>query len=258
MACRADRVDRHLRARRLGLADAAWRRRPRVCVRVRDRHLERRLDHFLGPDAVQHARGQRRVREFPALAHLAGHARYPGADDAVRLGVRGAARGPRRLRLSLGGGGADPDLARTDGSRRHPRRGHRQQRAGVVRGARRADHRIGRGDRLSFAGAVRLGRHSGRRPGAAAAMGADLPRGRQARVQGRLAARRRRFAWLCAWPMADRLLLRPVPAGRDRLHRLLLRPAVAAAGLAARPHPRPWRRAGRGIGHRGAGRRNMG
>ena len=107
---------------------------------------------------------------------------------------------------------------------------------------------LGRGDRLSPPGAVRRGRHSGRRPGAAAAMGADLSRGRQGRVQGRLAARRRRFTWLRARPVADSLLLRPVPAGRDRLHRLLLWPAVAAAGSGSPPYPRPWRRAGRSIG----------
>ena len=54
----------------------------------------------------------RRVRELPPLADLAGHARHPRADDAVRLGVRRLARGAGRLRLSLGGGGADPDFAR--------------------------------------------------------------------------------------------------------------------------------------------------
>src|SRR5208283_1328267 len=86
-------------------------------------------------------------------------------------------------------------LGLTD-SRRDPRRGHRRQRAGFLRGAGRADHRHGRGDRVSLAGVVRLGRHGGRRPGAAAAVGADRPRVRQARVQGRLAARRRWIAWL--------------------------------------------------------------
>ena len=112
-----------------------------------DRRLERGLDHLLGPHAVQHAEHHGRVRELPPLAHLPGHARHPRADDAVRLGVRRAARGPGRLRLSLGGGGADPDYARADRPRRHPRRRHRQQRAGVLRRAGRADHRAGRGDR---------------------------------------------------------------------------------------------------------------
>ena len=160
LARRAARLDRHLRARRLGLAHAARHRNPRLFLRLGDRRLERRLDHLLGPDAVQHARPHRPVREPAALADLAGHARHPRADDAVRLGVRRLARGPGRLRLSLGRGGADPDFARAEGPRRHPGRRHRQQRAGVLRSARRADHRDGRGHRLSVAGAVRLGRHA--------------------------------------------------------------------------------------------------
>ena len=53
---------------------------------------------------------------FPPWACLTGHARHPGTDDAVRLGFRGTARGPRRFRLSVGGGGANPYLAAADGS----------------------------------------------------------------------------------------------------------------------------------------------
>ena len=178
---------------------------PRLPLRRGDRRVERRLDHLLGHGAVQHARGKRRVRELPPLADRAGQHGRARADDAVRLGVRRAARGPGRLRLSVGGRGADPDLARHLRSQRDPRRRDRQQRAGVLRRARRADHRARRGDRLSAAGAVGLGRHRGRGAGAAAAVGADVPGLGQGGNEGRLAARGGRLA---------RLHRRPVSGGR--------------------------------------------
>src|SRR5271155_1251347 len=54
LACGADRLNRHLPARTLGLADAARRRFARLSLRFRYRYLERRLDHVLGSYAVQH------------------------------------------------------------------------------------------------------------------------------------------------------------------------------------------------------------
>src|SRR5262249_54969321 len=44
----ADRLDRHLPARPLGLADAARRRRARLSLWRGDRHVERQLDYLLG------------------------------------------------------------------------------------------------------------------------------------------------------------------------------------------------------------------
>ena len=161
------------------------------------------------------------------------------------------ARGPGRLRLSLGGGGADPDFARADRPRRHPRRRHRQQRAGVLRRARRADHRDGRGHRLSAAGAVRLGRH-------VVAVLALLPpwvliylvAGKEGFKDGWPLAIVGSLGYILGqWPVAH--LFRAVPAGRDRLHRLLLRVAAAAESLAAGAHPRAWRHPGQ---RRGTGR----
>ncbi len=118
----------------------------RVSVRIADGHLERRLDYVLGTDPVQHAQHYRRVREFPQMADRAGQSRRARADDAVRVGIRRVARRPGRLRLSVGGGRADSDFARHLRSERDPRRRDREQRAGVVRCARCADHHARRGD----------------------------------------------------------------------------------------------------------------
>ncbi len=120
-----------------------------------DRRVECRLDHVMGHGAVQHARGKRRIREFPPLADRAGRHGRTRADDAVRLGLRSTARRSCRFRISVGVCRADPDFARHFRPQRDPRRRHRQQCAGVLRRARRADHRAGRRHRLSAPVAVR-------------------------------------------------------------------------------------------------------
>ena len=209
-----------------------------------DRRLERRLDHLLGPGAVQHARPHRPVRELPALADLAGHARHPGADDAVRLGLRRLARGPGRLRLSLGGGGADPDFAGADATwtpsasppspttRRCPtaRWARRSSRMAAVTGY----------PLLALSGSVGT---IVAVPGAAAALGADLPRCRQGRIQGRLAARHRRIVWLHPRPVADRAFyFGPYLPDITGSIVCFCASAAAAEGLAAGPHPGSWRR----------------
>ncbi len=159
-------------------------------LRLGDRRLERRLDHASGACAVQHAGRHRRLRSLPALAARAGHAGRAGADHPVRLGLRRAARRAGRVRLSLGRRRADPDRARHPRSRRHARRRDRQQCAGLLRRARRADHRARRGDRPAAAGAVGLGRPHRRGAGAAAALDPDLSRQRRAGAARGLAARR--------------------------------------------------------------------
>ena len=58
----------------------------------------------------------RRLRQVAALADPAGNPRRARADHPVRLGVRRAARGSGRLRLSVGLRRADPDHARHSGS----------------------------------------------------------------------------------------------------------------------------------------------
>jgi len=106
------RLDHHLRARGLGMEAAVRRRLARLPVWRGNRRVERRLDYRLGHGAVQHAVGERCVREFPPLADRAGRHGRTRSDDAVRMGFRSTARRPGRFRLSVGGGGADPDLAR--------------------------------------------------------------------------------------------------------------------------------------------------
>jgi hypothetical protein len=112
---------------------------------------------ILSPDSP--ARLHRLVREPEALAHFARHARHPRSDKALRLGVRNVARRPGRLRLSLGGGVADPDLAWIEGPRRHPGRGDRQQRTGFSWRAGGTGHRDHGGCRRSVAGVVPLDRN---------------------------------------------------------------------------------------------------
>ena len=240
----ATRLDHHLRARGVDMEDAV--RRRRACLRLRrgDRRVERRLDYVLGHGAVQHAGGERRIREFPPLADRAGQHGRARADHAVRLGVRRAARRPGRLRLSVGGGCADPDFARHLRPQRDPRRRDRQQRAGLLRRARRADHRAGGRHRLSAAGAVGLGRHRGRGAGAAAAVGAAVPGLRQGGNERRLAARRGRLARLHRRPVSGGRLSGALSARRHRRHRVLHRVARAAQILAAQNRARLRRRTG--------------
>ena len=246
MARGADRFNRHVPARALGLEDAARRWAARLSLRLRHRRLERRLDHVLGSDAVQHAGRDRRLRQAAALADPAGNSRRTGADHPVRLGVRRVARRPGRLRLSVGLRRADPDHARHSGARCDPRRGHRQQRAGVIRRARRADHRLGRGDRHAAFGAGRLGRQDRRYSRAVAAVDPALSGQRQERHDGRLAARRGRLARLHRRPIADLDLSRAVSARRHRRHHLLRLPPDPAQVLASGANARLWRRPGDG------------
>ena len=243
MARRADRLLCHLPSRPVGLADAPRRRASRLSLRFGDRRLERRLDHLLGSDAVQHAGHDRRLRQAAPLAHPARDARRAGADHPVRLGLRRPARRAGRLRLPLGLRRADPDHARHSGARCHPGRGHRQQRAGVLWRARSADHRARGGDRHAAPGARRLGRQDRRDPRPPAPVDPALPRERKRGRQGRLAARHRRFARLHRGSAADLDLSRPLSAGRHRRDRVLRLPSRPPQGVAAGAHARLRRRA---------------
>ena len=172
---------------------------------------------------------------FRALAHRPGHRRRARADHAVRLGVRRAARGPGRLRLSVGGGRADPDRARHPRSRRHPRRGDRQQRAGVLRRARRADHRAGGGDRACRCWRSRPRSATSSRSWRCCRRGccSTWCAGAEG-IRERLAARDRRLARLHRRAVSGRGLSRPVPARHHRLDRLLRLPAGPAASCGGR------------------------
>ena len=87
---------------------------------------------------------QRHIREFPPLADRAGQHGRARADHAVRVGLRRTARRPGRIRLSMGGGGADSDFAGHFRPQCDPGRGHRQQCAGFLRRPRRPHHRAWR------------------------------------------------------------------------------------------------------------------
>ncbi len=246
LARHSDRLAGDPGDRHSGVADATRSRRPSLRIRLADRRLGGGLDHLLGGDAVQHADDHRRVRAVPPLADRPGHRGCAGPNHPVRLGVRGVAGRACRLRLSLGLCGADPDRPRHPGSRRHPSGGARQQRPGVLWRAGRSDHRAGRRDRVAVARALRGSRphRGGARP--RPALGADIPRQRQARVPRRLAARGGGVARLHRRSVPGRGLSWPLPAGCHRRDRLLCRAAhpaqvlapLGGAGLRRRPAQR--------------------
>ena len=258
----AHRLARDPRPRPVGLENAARRGCARLSLRLRHRRVERRLDHFLGSDAVQHAGDDRVVRQAATLARAAGNPRRAGANHPVRLGLRRAARGIGRLRLPLGFRRAHSDRARHSRSRRHPGCRHRQQRAGLLRRARRPDHRARYGDRgharyVVFGAAadlLGLGRQDRRHPRFVAAVDPSLSRVRQQRHVVGLAARDRRLARLYRRTIADRRLSRALSARCRRRDRLLRSPAAAAQGLAAGAGHGLWRPASR---RRHAERRRM-
>ena len=205
----------------------------RLRVRRGHRRVERQLDHVLGHGAVQHARRDGRVRELPPLADRPGQHGRTRTDHVVRLGLRRAARGPGRLRLSVGSGGADPDLPRYLRPECDTRRRDCQQRAGVLRRPRRAGDRARGRDRLPAARAVGLGRDDRRGAGAAAAVGVVVSGLGQGGHEGRLAAGGGRLARLYRRAVPGGEVSRALSAGCDRLDRLLHRVAVVAESVAA-------------------------
>ena len=218
------------------------------------RHLVDRLDHLLGGDHLQHAGEDRGVRRLPPLDRRPGDGRHPGAGDPARLGARRAARGPGGVRLPVGGDRPDPGRPRRRGTRRHPGRRDRQQRAGVVRRARRAHHRPGHRDEGADRRALGVDRPDRRDPRAAAAVDLDLPGGRAARAARRVAAGRGRVAVVHTRPVPHVAVARPLPARHHRRDHLLRLHPAAAAVLAAARDARLRRRADRPGRARGGSR----
>ena len=184
------------------------------------------LDRVLGPGHLQHDGHHGRLRRPAGLAGDGRRSRRPGAGAGAGVGVRGAAGGPGRVRLPVGGRRADPHRAGHVRSRRAADGGAGQHGPGVQRSARRTDHRAGRRHRAAAARAVRVDRKDRCGPRDRTAVPVDLPGvGPRGAADG-VAAGRRGGRGVHRGPAADVAVPGAVPAGRDRGAHL---PRVAAA-----------------------------
>ncbi len=212
----------HHSNRRLRVARAAGRHTQILSVWRLDRLLGNRLDHILGSHHFQHAGVDGRFRTLQKLDDPPRHRRHSNSDHHAGVGLWRAARGARRVWLSLGRCGADSCRPRDRGPRRNSRCGARKQRSRFLRSARRAYPGSRRGNRVADARVV--GFHRKRRGGSCltAALGADLPGEWVGRCRRGVAAGDCGLSFVCFGAMAGGSLPGPLFARFERSPGFLL------------------------------------